>query len=346
MRYQPQGRARINQSHPLASRLVFAFIPGLGDITRRHTPANAHQTALSRFGRSTLPLNAAPYPTYGTRDSKSSGSFSVAIIGDFAAPGSFTAPLLAHTTGAANGWKFGIASNGAAAFTSYGVVDYVGTTAISGTSGILSMTATPGGPLRIFTNGVFRESIAIGTVIASVGASFTIGNRISANDSMSASRVSLALYFDGGLSDDEHRLVAINPWALIEDDDEDYIPISSGLSSVGVDLSPSYAIMAAVGKDLASSYNIRAAVSKDLIPSYNIRAAVGRDLAPSYNIRAAVGRDFNVEYSIGSVVNVTIDANLIPRNRWINFEGTLRVVQFPGTARVVTFEGTNRIVEF
>jgi hypothetical protein len=43
--------------------------------------------------------------------------------------------------------------------------------------------------------------------------------------------------------------------------------------------------------------------------------------------------------------SVTIDANGIPKSRWVIFGGGARVVVFPGTSRVVVFNGTSRVVE-
>jgi uncharacterized protein YjdB len=43
---------------------------------------------------------------------------------------------------------------------------------------------------------------------------------------------------------------------------------------------------------------------------------------------------------------VTMDANLVPKLRWITFPGTSRVVTFQGARRVVAFEGNKRTVRF
>lgn len=48
----------------------------------------------------------------------------------------------------------------------------------------------------------------------------------------------------------------------------------------------------------------------------------------------------------GSVTDVTMDANLVPKHRWLTFEGTSRVVTFEGNNRTIPFDGTNRTVRF
>jgi hypothetical protein len=47
-----------------------------------------------------------------------------------------------------------------------------------------------------------------------------------------------------------------------------------------------------------------------------------------------------------SLPDVTMDASLIPKNRWITFEGTGRVVAFEGNNRTIAFEGNQRTVAF
>lgn len=220
MRYQPQGLARLNAAHSLVASLQLAFIPGLGDVSRKRTSTTSPSVGASRFGRSTPPLNTGPYPTFESPDIKTSGNFSVVIVGDFTSPISFTAPLFSHYNGY-GGWKFGITSGGVVGYTDFGVADYAGMTVLNGMSGVVGMSYTPGRTVRVFTDGKFREAISVGSMNGGPGASFTVGNRVGGTDSGSASRVAMALYFDRALTDDEQRLLAVNPWSIFYSHDED-----------------------------------------------------------------------------------------------------------------------------
>ncbi len=237
MRLQPQGGARLNIAHSLAAALQFAYVPGVGDVTRKHAALTNPTLGASRFGRATRPLNAAPYPTFGTLDVKSTGSFSVVLVGDFASPSAYTAPLLSLYSGN-GGWKFGIAGGGVVGYTNFGVADYTGSTLVDGLSGVLSMSCTINSSVRIFTGGNFRESITIGSMLSGSGASFTVGNRTGGTDIGSPSRVALALYFDRALTDAEHRLIATNPWALFADPTEGEVLGDSPPASNSLEVRP------------------------------------------------------------------------------------------------------------
>lgn len=217
MRYsQPQSlSAQIDWSNPITRGLVFAFIPGLGDATRFNKPASVYATTASRFGKQTLPLNAAPFPEFGVR--KIIGTpFSAVIVGTFATAASFTAPILSQF-GGNGGWKFGVNSSGNIGYTHYGVADYNTTVPISGFTGSIGMTGGASTSARFFKGGEFREALAVGGISA-VGSAgnYSIGSRAASSDALSPSTVACVLYFERALTDAEHASLAANPWQVFE----------------------------------------------------------------------------------------------------------------------------------
>lgn len=230
---QPQnGLVEIDWDNPITRGLVFAYIPGVGDITRHVKTVANPRGAAGRLGMHTAPLNAAPFPEFGVR--KIVGTpFSVVVVGTFASAASFTAPILSQF-GGNGGWKFGVNSSGNIGYTHYGVADYNTAVAISGFSGSIGMTGGASTSARFFKGGEFREALAVGGISA-VGSdgNYSIGSRATSSDALSASTVALVLCFERALTDTEHASLAANPWQVVIDQDEEDELLYSQVAATG-----------------------------------------------------------------------------------------------------------------
>lgn len=230
MRYsQPQsGPAQIDWSNPITRGLVFAFIPGIGDVTRFSKPASVYEAVAGRFGKQTRSLDTGPYPEFGPR--KISGQpFSVIVAGTFATAATFTAPLISLWHSGNGGWKFGVTSTGNIGYTHFGVADYTTAVAINGFSGTIGMTGGASTSARFFKSGEFREAVAVGA-INQVGGStnYSIGSRTGTTDALSPSTVACVMHFERALTDAEHASLAANPWQVIKSSAPIYLYSTAG----------------------------------------------------------------------------------------------------------------------
>jgi hypothetical protein len=90
--------------------------------------------------------------------------------------------------------------------------------------------------------------------------------------------------------------------------------------------------------------SVYVASNGELVSSAEVVSA-GANIA-SAQAETVISADQIAAFLAGNLPPANIDPNLVPKTRWISFEGNTRVVVFEGTSRVVVYEGNSRVVTF